>query len=31
MSEMKKLSAIRSGYLRSTLRGGSPLARAVTT
>ena len=28
MSEMKKLSAIRSGYLRSSLPGGRPLARA---
>ncbi len=31
ISEMKKLSAMRNGYLRSTLPGGRPLARAVTT
>src|SRR5271166_4244494 len=31
ISEMNGLRAIRNGYLNSTLRGGSPLARAVTT
>ena len=31
MSEMKKLSASRIGYLRSSLPGGRPLARPVTT
>ena len=31
MSEMKKLSAMRSGYLTSALKGCRPLARAVTT
>src|SRR6202007_3090243 len=31
ISEMNGLRAIRSGYLNNTLRGGNPLARAVTT
>src|SRR5215469_11792498 len=31
ISEMNGFRAIRNGYLNSTLRGGSPFARAVTT
>ena len=31
ISEMNGLSAMRSGYLNSTLNGCRPLARAVTT